>query len=75
MKIVKMVDAKGLICPLPLLKAKQALHQITTGEQLLVLTTDAGSVKDFHAFIRLSENRMIEFLDKNTHYHYVIEKG
>jgi tRNA 2-thiouridine synthesizing protein A len=75
MIIVNTIDAKGLSCPLPLLKAKQGLHQIASGECLLVLATDAGSVRDFHVFIDLSEHSMIEFLDKGTYYHYVIKKG
>lgn len=75
MIIAKTVDAKDLSCPLPLLKAKQGLHQINSGELLLVLATDAGSVRDFHAFVELSEHHLVEFLDENTHYRYVIEKG
>lgn len=75
MTIVKTIDAKGLACPLPLLRAKQGLHQINTGEQLCVLATDAGSVRDFHAFIDLSSHHMIEFKEVDDHYRYVIEKG
>lgn len=75
MSIAKIIDARGLVCPLPLLKAKQGLHQIAAGERLMALATDAGSVRDFHAFVSLSEHRMIEFSDNKTHYHYVIEKA
>ncbi len=75
MIITKTVDAKGLSCPLPLLKAKQGLHQMNSGENLLVLATDSGSVRDFHAFIELSEHLMIDFLEQDNHYRYVIQKG
>ncbi len=74
-EIALTVDARQLSCPLPLLKAKQGLHQIAAGECILVLATDAGSVKDFHAFIELSEHTMRSYIDKTTHYQYVIEKG
>ncbi|MFT6915633.1 MAG: tRNA 2-thiouridine synthesizing protein A [Motiliproteus sp.] len=48
--ITRRVDARGLSCPLPLLKAKQALNRLQPGEVLQVLATDAGSVRDFKAF-------------------------
>ncbi|MFT5720330.1 MAG: tRNA 2-thiouridine synthesizing protein A [Motiliproteus sp.] len=48
--ITQRVDARGLSCPLPLLKAKQALNRLQPGEVLQVLATDAGSVRDFKAF-------------------------
>lgn len=75
MTMIKTIDAKGLSCPLPLLKAKQGLYQIKTGERLCVLSTDAGSVRDFHAFIDFSVHHMIEFTEVDDHYCYVIEKG
>jgi tRNA 2-thiouridine synthesizing protein A len=75
MKITQIIDAQGLTCPLPLLKAKQGLHQIALGQCVLVMATDAGSVRDFHAFTELSAHKMIEFVDEQTHYRYVIEKG
>ena len=72
---MKTIDARGLACPLPLLKAKQGLHQITSGESLVVLATDVGSVRDFHSFIDLSEHQLIDFTEVADHYRYVIEKG
>lgn len=75
MIITQTIDAKGLSCPLPLLKAKQGLHHIESGQYLEVLATDAGSVRDFHAFIELSTHKMIEFVEAPTYYRYVIEKG
>ena len=75
MKIVKTINAKGLSCPLPLLKAKQGLHQITVGECVEVLATDTGSVRDFHAFVDLTAHHMVEFFEGNDHYRYVIQKA
>ena len=75
MSIKQTIDARGLSCPLPLLKAKQGLHAIDTGEYLEVLATDAGSVRDFHAFIDLSQHHMVEFKELDDHYRYVIAKG
>lgn len=50
------LDAKGLDCPLPLLKAKQALNRLSGGQILYVEATDQGSVRDFDAFARQSGN-------------------
>ncbi|GAB3095148.1 sulfurtransferase TusA family protein [Aestuariicella hydrocarbonica] len=68
------VDARGLSCPLPLLKAKQALNQIQPGETIKVLATDAGSVRDFKTFTELSGHEMLESSQHNGCYCYVIKK-
>lgn len=75
MIIAKTIDAKGLSCPLPLLKAKQGLHQVASGELIEVFATDAGSVRDFHSFVSLTEHRMVEFVEHDTYFHYVIQKA
>ena len=41
------LDARGLVCPMPLLKAKRALNAMEVGQRLQVLSTDQGSVRDF----------------------------
>ncbi len=48
------VDARGLDCPMPLLKAKRALNAMNSGEQLRVLATDSGSQRDFRVFAEQS---------------------
>lgn len=55
----KEVDARGLSCPLPILRAKKALAGMTTGMVLRVLATDPGSVKDFQAFARQTGNDLL----------------
>lgn len=57
--ITQLVDASGLSCPLPLLKAKQALNRLQPGEVLKVLATDAGSVRDFKAFTDQSGDQLL----------------
>ncbi len=54
------LDAKGLSCPLPILKAKKALNAMAAGETLIVEATDAGSVADFVAFCRMTGNTLLE---------------
>jgi len=60
MDIHKELDARGLTCPLPILKAKKALSDMHSGEVLKVLATDPGSVRDFQAFARQTGNDLIE---------------
>lgn len=56
----KELDARGLNCPLPILKAKKALADMTSGELLRVVSTDAGSVRDFQAFAKQTGNELVE---------------
>ncbi len=56
----QVLDAKGLNCPLPILKAKKALNNVPTGGTLEVLATDPGAVKDFEAFCRQTGNELLE---------------
>ena len=56
----KELDARGLNCPLPILKAKKALSDMHSGEVLKVLATDPGSVRDFQAFARQTGNDLLD---------------
>jgi len=60
MDIAKEVDARGLNCPLPILKAKKALAELHSGQLLRVLSTDPGSLRDFQAFARQTGNELVE---------------
>ncbi len=54
------LDARGLNCPLPILKAKKALAEMTSGQTLKVIATDSGSVRDFQAFAKQTGNELVE---------------
>lgn len=58
--IAKDVDARGLNCPLPILRAKKALAELTSGELLRVIATDPGSVRDFQAFCRQTGHALVQ---------------
>ncbi len=60
MDINKEIDTRGLSCPLPILKAKKALGDLTSGQLLKVIATDAGSVRDFQAFAKQTGNELVE---------------
>jgi tRNA 2-thiouridine synthesizing protein A len=53
------VDARGLNCPLPILKAKKALTELGSGQVLKVVSTDPGSLRDFQAFARQTGNEIV----------------
>jgi tRNA 2-thiouridine synthesizing protein A len=60
MNIDKELDTRGLNCPLPILKAKKALADLSSGQMLKVIATDPGSVRDFQAFAKQTGNELIE---------------
>lgn len=70
----QVLDAKGLNCPLPILKAKKALKSMDAGTTLEVLSTDPGSVADFAAFCRTTGNEMLEQTESDGIWTYLIRK-
>jgi tRNA 2-thiouridine synthesizing protein A len=60
MDVNKELDTRGLNCPLPILKAKKALSELASGELLRVVSTDAGSVRDFQAFARQTGHELVQ---------------
>ena len=69
------LDLSGLMCPMPLLKAKLALNAMTPAQVLKVVATDPGSEKDFQLFAQQSNNKILEFRKDEAAYIYWIEKG
>ena len=70
----KVLDAKGLNCPLPILKAKKALKEVPDDGTLEVLSTDPGSVADFQAFSRTTGNELLEHDESDGVYRFLIKK-
>ena len=68
------VDARELACPLPLLKARQALRNLAVGEVVRVLATDAGSLKDFASFAQLTGQSIEAFCAQDNYFCFVIRK-
>lgn len=71
----QVLDAKGLNCPLPILKAKKALKTLDAGQTLEIQSTDPGSVADFTAFCRTTGNEMLEQNEAAGVYTYLIRKS
>jgi tRNA 2-thiouridine synthesizing protein A len=68
------VDARGALCPLPLLKAKQALRGLAVGELLRVTATDQASLKDFVSFAQITQQQIEGFFTRAQVYYYLIRK-
>jgi len=69
------VDARGLECPMPLLKAKRALNAINTDECLRVLATDRGSSRDFQVFAEQSGHQLLESREEDGVYIHLLRKA
>jgi TusA-related sulfurtransferase len=74
MNIDKEIDTRGLNCPLPILKAKKALTDMQSGQLLKVVSTDAGSVRDFQAFAKQTGNELVEQTTAGEDFVHVLKR-
>ena len=68
------LDARGLNCPLPILKTKKALNGVVQGDLLEVIATDPGSVKDFESFCRQTGNELVSSTQDGDVFKFVIKR-
>lgn len=69
------LDATGLNCPLPILRAKKSLSGMGGGQVLHIIATDPGSVKDFEAFAKQTGNQLMESREEAGKFHFLIKKS
>jgi len=69
------LDATGLNCPLPILRAKKALGGMAAGQVLSIIATDPGSVKDFEAFAKQTGNELMESKEEGGKFLFLIKKA
>ena len=69
------LDATGLNCPLPILRAKKALNGMEAGKVLRIVATDPGAVKDFESFCKCTGNILISSVEENRIYIFLIQKA
>lgn len=70
----KDLDARGLNCPLPILRAKKALNEMQSGQVLRIVSTDTGSVKDFQAFCKYTGNDLLSQTEANKEYTFFLKR-
>jgi tRNA 2-thiouridine synthesizing protein A len=68
------LDARGLNCPLPILRAKKSMQQLAAGQTLRIVATDPGSVKDFEAFCKQTGNELLESAESNGEFIFLLKK-
>jgi tRNA 2-thiouridine synthesizing protein A len=69
------LDAKGLNCPMPIVKTKKAMKDLAAGDTLSVEATDPGSVKDMEAFCRMTGHELVDAAETGGVFTYVIKKS
>jgi len=74
MNFDKELDARGLNCPLPILRAKKALTDMRSGQVLKILATDPGSVKDFQAFAKQTGNELLSQDEANKEFLFFLKR-
>lgn len=74
MRFDKEIDATGLNCPLPILRCKKGLSELSSAQVLKVLATDPGSVKDFNAFCLQTGHELLQMDEENSTFTFYIKK-
>jgi len=69
------LDARGLNCPLPILRAKKAINGLETDQVLKIIATDPGSVKDFEAFCKQTGNELVSTAEDGSEFTFFIKKS
>lgn len=69
------LDARGLNCPLPILRAKKSINDLESGQVLHIIATDPGSVKDFEAFCKQTGNELVSSAEENGEFVFDIKKA
>jgi len=74
LQVDREVDARGLNCPLPILRTKKALNDMASGQVLRVLATDPGSVRDFEAFAKQTGNQLLQFAELDGVFSFLVKQ-
>jgi len=74
MQFDKELDARGLNCPLPILRAKKSLTDMQSGQVLKIVATDPGSMKDFEAFAKQTGNELLSSSEANKEYTFYLKR-
>ncbi|UII56806.1 sulfurtransferase TusA family protein [Cytobacillus spongiae] len=75
MNVTKLLDAKGLACPMPIVRTKKAMGEIQTGEVLEIHATDKGSLKDLTAWSQSTGHELLKHEEDNGVLKFWIQKG
>lgn len=68
------LDVRGLVCPLPILRTKKALSEMSTGQVIKIVATDPGSVIDFQVFAEQTANELLSLTELNDEFVFYLKK-
>ncbi|MDG4575983.1 MAG: sulfurtransferase TusA family protein [Defluviicoccus sp.] len=71
---MKTLDLRGLICPLPVLRANKAMRELAAGDEMRVLADDPAAPADFRAYCETTGHRLVEIVDNDNAFAIVIAK-
>ena len=74
-EFTKELDTSGLICPLPIIKAKKEINSMEAGQVLHVISTDPGAVMDFESFASQTGNELLSSESKDNKFYFLIKKN
>ncbi|WAH36442.1 sulfurtransferase TusA family protein [Alicyclobacillus dauci] len=69
------VDAKGLSCPMPIVKAKKAIEGLESGQIMQLESTDKGSLNDFQSWVKRTNNELVKVEEDNDVFRFFVKKG
>ena len=75
MNATQTLDARGMNCPLPILRTKKALNELGKGETLAIVATDPGSLKDMQAFCKQTGNELVSSSENQGEFEFLIRKN
>ena len=75
MDIKETLDARGVLCPMPILKTAKVMKEFSPGEILEIFADDEGAIEDFPAWCDQTGNEFIKYEEKNDYYVFYIKKG
>lgn len=75
MEVTKMVDVKGLACPMPIVRTKKAMNELEAGQIIEIHTTDKGSINDLTAWAKSGGHELLKYVDENGVLKFWIKKG
>lgn len=75
MNVDLLVDAKGLSCPMPIVKAKKGIDSLQDGQVMELETTDKGSVNDFQSWVKQTQHQLLDMQESDGVYRFFVKKG
>ncbi|MBO8170842.1 MAG: sulfurtransferase TusA family protein [Bacillaceae bacterium] len=74
-RVDKVVDARGLACPMPVVRGKKAIDEMASGKVMELIATDKGALKDFEAWVNRTGNKLLDVTEHDDEFHFFVKKS